>query len=185
MPPRRIDGCAEELRARYPGPSTTITCRPGSPPVTHGEACMKLHARRERPSCPTLSTPSSSISSNGSVRAPAPTPKSSRLGGRLAHACRFGRPLRSVASSTVNLHRKAVPALLFRPPGQSTCASIAVLAIVLTWLRNETPPVKTGGVSCRALLVSVAVVVTGVLVLVGGLVYHRRHGCIGLQPFVP
>ena len=111
-----------------PGPGTTLTCRPGSTPVTHNEACMKLrilHPRCERPSCPTLSTPSSSISSNGSARAHAPTPKFSRPGGRHVHACRFGRPLRSVASSTVNLHRKAAPALRFPPPGQSTCASIA------------------------------------------------------------
>jgi hypothetical protein len=111
-----------------PGPGTTLTCRPGSTPVTHNEACMKLrilHPRCERPSCPTPSTPSSSISSNGSARAHAPTPKSSRPGGRHVHACRFGRPLRSVASSTVNLHRKAAPALRFPPPGQSTCASIA------------------------------------------------------------
>ncbi len=39
--------------------------------------------------------------------------------------CPFGKPLRSVASSTVNLRRKAEPASRFPPPGQSTCATIA------------------------------------------------------------
>jgi hypothetical protein len=37
----------------------------------------------------------------------------------------FGRPLRSVVSSPASQRRKAVPALRFPPPGQSTCASIA------------------------------------------------------------
>ena len=54
-----------------------------------------------------------------------PYAKSSRPGGRRVHACRYGRPLRNVASSLVNLHRKAGPALRFPPPAQSTCASIA------------------------------------------------------------
>jgi hypothetical protein len=42
-----------------------------------------------------------------------------------------GRPLRSMASLTANLHRKAAPALPFPPPGRSTCASIAELALKL------------------------------------------------------
>jgi hypothetical protein len=111
-----------------PQPGTTLTCRPASTSVTHNEACMKLrrlHPRCERPSCPTLSTPSSSISSNGSARAHAPIAKSSRPGGRRVRAWRFGKPLRNVASLPANLHRKAAPELRFPPPGQSTCAGIA------------------------------------------------------------
>ena len=113
---------------QLPRPGTTLTCRPASTPVTHNEACMKLrrlHPRCERPSCPTLSTPSSSISSNGSARAHAPIAKSSRPGGRRVRAWRFGKPLRNVASSPANLHRKAAPELRFPPLGQSTCAGIA------------------------------------------------------------
>jgi len=47
---------------------------------------------------------------------------------------------------------------------------------------SETPPANAGAVSYRAFLVSVAVVVTGVLVRVGGLVDHRGLGGAGFKP---
>jgi hypothetical protein len=73
------------------------------------------HCRRPRPRSPRVDRP-----------VPTPLRQSPRgPGGRRVHACRYGRPLRSVASSLVNLHRKAGPALRFPPPAQSTCASIA------------------------------------------------------------
>ena len=74
---------------------------------------------------------------------PRPYAESLRPGGRRAHACRFGRPRRSVASLTVNLHRMAAPASTFPPPGRSTCASIAELAFeraVDLWSLGDSNP---------------------------------------------
>src|ERR1700758_337685 len=53
-------------------------------------------------------------------------------------------------------------------------------------LPQPPPPAdKPGGASCTVLLVSVAVVVAGVLVLVGGLFYDCRLGGVGLKPSPP